>query len=45
MRQRMYNEALNQQKNIQELNRHNYGRMTYQEKRLNKEDLHHFKEG
>ena len=40
----MYSQALAYQKNIHELQKHNFGKMTWQEKRLNREDLQHFKE-
>lgn len=40
----MYSQALSYQKNIQILNKQNFGKMTFEEKRINKEDLHHFKE-
>ncbi|CDW84404.1 UNKNOWN [Stylonychia lemnae] len=43
-RKQMYSQALAYQKNLQLLQKQNYGKMTYEEKRINKEDLHHFKE-
>ena len=43
-RKLLYSQALAYQKNIQELQKQNFGKMTYEEKRINKEDLHHFKE-
>lgn len=43
-RKMLYSQALAYQKNIQELQKQNFGKMTYEEKRINKEDLHHFKE-
>jgi len=43
-RQQLYNQALTYQTNMQELSRHNYGKMTFTEKRLNKDELLHFKD-
>ena len=42
-RQRLYNQALTYQVNMHELQKHNFGKMTFQEKRLNKDDLVTFK--
>lgn len=43
-RKELYNQALNYQKNMQEVSKHNYGKMTLHEKRFNKEELIHYKD-
>ncbi len=43
-RQQMYGQALAYQYNLQQLQKQNYGKMTWQEKRINRDDLQHFKE-
>jgi len=40
---RMYRETLNNQAAMNELNRNNYGKMTFQEKKLNRADLRGYK--
>lgn len=39
----MYCQALTYQTNIHQLQKNNFGKMTMQEKRINKEDLVHYK--
>ena len=39
----MYRETLNNQAQINHLSKMNFGKMTYQEKKLNRADLHDFK--
>lgn len=43
--QKIYGETLNFQSNISQRMKKNYGSMTDQEKRMNKEDLRSFKDG
>lgn len=40
---RMYKETLDNQVKMNFLNRNNYGKMTYQEKKINRTDLHSYK--
>ena len=40
----MYRETLANQAKMNEINKQTYGKMTYQEKKLNRNDLHRYKE-
>lgn len=40
----MYSQALAYQKNLQQLQKYNFGKMTHEEKRINKDDLKNFKD-
>lgn len=43
-RQKMYSQALSYQQNLAQLQKHNFGKMTNNEKRINKEDLGQYKD-
>lgn len=44
-RRQIYKDTLDHQMKIMDLQKHKYGTMTEQEKKLNRVDLHNYKEG